>query len=125
MKYVWIGIGFFFLALGGIGVALPMIPATPFLFLTAVCFGKGSKRIDDWFKGTKMYKDNLESLVNKEGMTIAAKKRVMGCISGLFVVSAICMRNVKIGLMVMLAVWVLHALIFAFVIQTKEDEVSQ
>ncbi len=122
MKYIWIGLGFLFLALGCVGVVLPILPTTPFLCLTAIFFAKGSKRMESWFKSTKIYKDNLESLMNKEGMTKGAKKRVMGCITGLFVIAAICMRDAKIGLIVMAIVWVIHAIVFACFVETKEEQ---
>ena len=48
LKYLWIGFGGFFIALGLIGIALPLLPTTPFLLLAAVCFSKGSEQIYCW-----------------------------------------------------------------------------
>ena len=48
LKYLWIGFGWFFMALGLIGIALPLLPTTPFLLLAAVCFSKGSEQIYCW-----------------------------------------------------------------------------
>ena len=48
LKYLWIGFGWFFFALGLIGIALPLLPTTPFLLLAAVCFSKGSDNIYRW-----------------------------------------------------------------------------
>ncbi len=77
MKIVFIILGFIFVGLGCLGIPLPVLPTTPFLMLAAICFAKGSKRLDAWFKNTKLYKKHLESFVEKREMTLKTKLTIL------------------------------------------------
>ena len=72
-KPFWIALGFVALALGAIGVPLPLLPTTPFLLLAAFCFAKGSDRLNLWFKSTRLYKNHLESFAVNRAMTLKTK----------------------------------------------------
>lgn len=116
-----IGVG-----LGAVGAVLPLLPAFPFLLLAAVCFAKSSERLDRWFRGTKLYKNDLESFVKGQGMTKRTKIKVMITVTLLMAVRFAVMfaREVYIPCMILGGVWLFHIIYFAFMVKTHRKEES-
>ena len=48
IRYLWLAGGVFSLALGIVGIVLPLLPTVPFVILAAFCFSKGSQRWERW-----------------------------------------------------------------------------
>ena len=116
-KAIYIVIGCIGVGLGAVGAALPFLPAFPFLLLAAICFGKSSEKLDRWFKGTKLYKKNLETYVKGQGMTWAAKIRVMSMVTFLMAIGFTIMivKDVpKPALAILPCVWLFHIIYFVF-----------
>ncbi|MGR3763080.1 YbaN family protein [Rossellomorea sp. NS-SX7] len=69
-------LGLVSLAFGLAGTVLPVIPGGPFYLFAAYCFAKSSKRIEDWFKSTTIYKKYVLAFLQKKGMTRKEKIRI-------------------------------------------------
>ena len=108
-----IGVG-----LGALGVVLPILPTVPFLLLAAFCFARSSERLNNWFIGTKLYKNNLESYVKGKGMTRKTKIKIMVTVTVLMMIGFIMMDQVLVGRIVLACVWVFHILYFMFGVKT-------
>jgi uncharacterized membrane protein YbaN (DUF454 family) len=117
-KVFYILFGCIGLAFGAIGAVLPLLPSFPFLLLAAFCFGKSSKKLDHWFKETKLYKKNLESYVKGEGMIWKTKIKIISLVTLLMTVGFLLMGAVPIGRVVLICVWIFHILYFSFGIKT-------
>ena len=120
-KIILIAVGCIGLGLGAVGAVVPLMPAFPFLMLAAICFAKSSKKLNDWFVGTKLYKNNLESYVKGQGMTKAAKIRVVILVTALMSIGFFMMSRVPVGQMILALVWVFHIAYFAFGVKTKKE----
>lgn len=119
-KALYIFIGCIGVALGAVGAVLPFLPAFPFLLIAAICFGRSSKKLDNWFKGTKLYKKNLETYVKGQGMTWAAKFHVMTMVSILMAIGFIVMyvQDVPpVAFIVLSIVWAFHIVYFVFFVK--------
>ena len=122
MKILFVILGFLTLALGAAGVVLPVLPSTPFLLIAAFCFAKSSERLNSWFKQTKLYRSNLETLVKGQGMTWAAKLRIMGTVTVIMAVAFVLMRNTTAGRICLAVVWLCHVIAFCFYVKTCRPE---
>ena len=119
-KLLYIIFGCIGVGLGAVGAVVPMLPAFPFLMLAAFCFARSSEKLDRWFKGTKLYKDNLEDYVAGRGMTVKTKVRIMITVTLLMSVGFIMMglKGIVTGCVVLGCVWAFHIIYFIWGVKT-------
>ena len=119
-KIIFVIVGCVCLALGTVGVFLPVLPTTPFYLVTAYCFARSSKRLNDWFKGTKLYKKHLESYVKKEGMLPSTKAGILISVTilmglGFFLMAR---KGIWIPCVILAVVWLAPMIYFLFFVKT-------
>ena len=119
-KILYIILGCIGVGLGAVGAVVPMLPAFPFLMLAAFCFARSSERLNNWFVGTKLYKDNLADYVAGRGMTMKTKVRIMITVTLLMSIGFIMMgvKGVTVGCIVLGCVWAFHIVYFLFGVKT-------
>ena len=117
-RVLWVVLGCVCLALGTVGVVLPILPTVPFYLATLFCFAKSSKRLYDWFTGTKLYHKHLESFVKSRSMTLKSKLTIMATVTAVMAFGFLMMSRVPVGRICIAVVWVAHVLFFVFGIKT-------
>lgn len=117
-KIIYIVLGCVGLGLGAVGAVLPLLPTFPFLMLAAYCFARSSERLHNWFIGTKLYKNNLESYVAGKGMTKKTKIRIMVTVTILMSIGFIMMHAIVVGRIILACVWLFHMIYFIFGVKT-------
>lgn len=88
MRYFWLGAGWISLTLGIAGVALPLLPTTPFLLLAAFCFGKSSPRFHDWLVNHPNFGPGIQNWQERRAISPKAKVAAMIALLAALAVSA-------------------------------------
>ena len=90
------------------------------VMLAAFCFARSSERVDRWFKGTKLYQENLKDFAAGKGMTARTKVRIMVTVTLLMTVALVAMgvKGVVAGCVVLGFIWAFHMVYFIWFVKT-------
>ena len=119
-QIIFLIIGCLSLALGCVGIVLPILRTVPFFLLTVFCFANSSQKLHDWFIGTQMYKKHLESFVQKKGMTVRTKATILTSVTALMAVGFVLIlrKGIIVPCVILAVVWVCHLVYFLFGVKT-------
>lgn len=120
-KVIFIAVGCICLALGTVGIILPILPTVPFFMATAFCFAKSSERLHRWFVSSNMYKTHLQSFVEKRGMLMKTKLTILTTVTLLMGFGFVMMSRVPVARVILAVVWVCHVVYFVFGIKTIRE----
>jgi uncharacterized membrane protein YbaN (DUF454 family) len=70
---LFIAAGSISLGIGIVGIAVPLLPTTPFLLLAAYCYGRGSKRLQNRLLSNKLVGSYLRNYLEGKAMSLKAK----------------------------------------------------
>lgn len=59
--------GFFMLAVGAVGIFIPILPTTPFVLVAAACFA-GNKKTLNWLLKNPLFSDYINNYKNRKGL---------------------------------------------------------
>jgi hypothetical protein len=119
-KLVLIIFGFISLILSIIGIVMPILPTTPFLLLSAFCFFKGSKKLDQWFKNTALYKKHVDTFIEDKEMDLKSKISTILTLTILFSIGFFFAKNLIVVRIILAIIWIIHILYFTLFIKTKK-----
>ncbi|MCU1725757.1 YbaN family protein [Pseudomonas sp. 7P_10.2_Bac1] len=78
LRYVLFAIGWLSVALGVLGIFLPVLPTTPFLLLAAACFARSSPRFYHWLVEHPRLGPWIRDYLDGNGIPLKAKVYAIG-----------------------------------------------
>lgn len=72
-RWLWLVAGLICVALGAIGIMLPILPTTPFLLAAAACFCKSSTRMYNWLLNNKWFGEYIRNYREGKGIPLKTK----------------------------------------------------
>lgn len=73
IRALWLTAGTICVALGAIGIVLPILPTTPFLLAAAACYYKSSPRLHRWLLNNKYFGEYIRNYTEGKGLTAKTK----------------------------------------------------
>jgi hypothetical protein len=72
-KWLLMSLGVLAMAVGLIGVVVPLLPTTPFLLLAAACFVRSSDSMYGWLTSNRLFGGFIRDYREQRGMSVRAK----------------------------------------------------
>jgi len=72
-RAILIVIGTSSLAVGIVGIFMPILPTTPFLLLAAACYVRSSKRFYNWLIGNRFFGEYVRNYLERKGVPLRVK----------------------------------------------------
>ena len=73
-RHLYLAGGFIALALGSIGVLLPLLPTVPFVILAAFCFARSSPRLEAWLLDHHVFGLHIRNWRDQRAITKRGKR---------------------------------------------------
>ena len=73
-KILFLFAGFTSLALGAVGLFLPLLPTVPFVILAAFCFARSSPRLEQWLVEHRHFSAHIRAWRSRGAISRPAKR---------------------------------------------------
>ena len=120
LRAVLLVVGTAALALGVIGVFLPVLPTTPFLLVAAACYARASTRLYEWLLGQPSLGPIITEWRRSRSLPPGVKTRALIVVAITFVVSIALVDSLLIRV-VLVVTWVILS-VFLYRIPTARPD---
>jgi uncharacterized membrane protein YbaN (DUF454 family) len=87
-KGIYIIVGTLALAIGIIGIFLPVVPTTPLVLLSAACYLRGSEKLHRWILSNPRFGEIIENYESGKGLKRSIKVKAIGLMWIMILISA-------------------------------------
>jgi uncharacterized membrane protein YbaN (DUF454 family) len=82
------------LALGAIGVVVPLLPTTPFLLLATACYLRSSDRMHSWLVNNKWFGSYIKNYQEGKGIPLKTKVAAVSFLWITIIISGFLIMNI-------------------------------
>ena len=112
-RYAYVALGWFFFGVGIVGLALPILPTTPFMLLALWAFSRGSERFHRWLYHHRIFGPPLQRFRRDRAVPRWVKAVALSSMTASLLVVALAIRPPWYGVAAMAAVVLGSALYLA------------
>lgn len=91
-RHLYLVAGFAALALGSIGVILPLLPTVPFVILAAFCFARSSPRLEAWLLDHHVFGLHIRNWRDQRAITKRGKRAAIAAFAVGIVIALIFLK---------------------------------
>jgi len=111
-KYLLIALGSLALGLGALGIAIPVLPTTPFLLIALYCYLRSSRRLYDWLIHHRLFGRYLYNYVTYRAVPRNTKIGAMillwfGLITSMILVDKLFVRLILLAVGIVVSIHIL------------------
>ncbi|MCL0057926.1 YbaN family protein, partial [Dehalococcoidales bacterium] len=105
--------GIFFVALGTVGIFLPILPSVKFFLLSAICFARGSERFHHWLLSNRWFGSHIKNCYERgislrQKITALSPKVLAAGYLGIFVLDHIVWRMILVLVVIGISIYILR-----------------
>jgi len=115
MKIIFILLSLVSLALGVIGIVLPLLPTTPFILLAIYLASRSSEKLNNKIIESKIYKKHVQRFAEERSMTRRSKWVLLISVDVMLITTFILVSSFLIQLMIVLLIFIKHLYFYKYV----------
>lgn len=108
MKTLYLFFGTLSLSLGFLGIALPVLPTTPLLLVSAYFYSRSSKRLNQKFINSWIYKKYLADFIEKRTMARKRKWTLLIFVDVLLLITFFTINNIYVRVIIIGTIIIKH-----------------
>lgn len=124
MKLIFLTIASVSLALGVVGIFLPVLPTTPLLLLSASLYARSSDRLYQWLITHRVFGDYIRSFREDKAISLKHKIISLSTLWAVMLYSIFFVVNEKWYLQLLLASIALGVSIYILSFKTKKEDID-
>ena len=119
MRWLWMLFGFAFLAVGAVGLFLPLWPTTIFWILAVICLSESHPKVRDWIYQRPGLGPVIEGFVERGELSRTSKLAAIGGMWGAGLLSSWFLRD---AVWILIGLWTVLILVALYILSRRTPQ---